>query len=79
MPADCPVGMKLAAGANAAVEQISFRSQSASGARPRLDVPSGVLATADQVINRTQFVALRYVFWQILLQKSPSSHPISRP
>ena len=43
----------------------SFRSQSASGARPRLDVPSGVLATADQVINRTRFVALRYVcFWR---------------
>ena len=35
MPADCLVGVKLAAGASAAVEQISFRSQSANGPRTR--------------------------------------------
>ena len=34
MPADCLVGVKLAAGASAAVEQISFGSQSANGPRP---------------------------------------------
>ena len=51
MPADCLVGVKLAAGASAAVEQISFRSQSANGPRLGIDVPSGVLATADQVIE----------------------------
>jgi hypothetical protein len=51
MPADCLVAVKLAAGASAAVEQISFRSRSATARALGIDVPSGVLATAAQVIE----------------------------